>query len=545
MQDEPCRAYSDIQEKKWDYANTRENSFRLTSPELWDAQAHDKKSLQDKHLPYRVNDNDNNVPCASLVENRNMNDDQDDDRPYSPSHAFDGLSSDDEFDSTIPNESNPEHDCSSQITETIPLQLPLRKKSANVEVDHSGEFEFSREQAKTDITEQSESCLSFDSVSSVAKNIMTSGSAAKQDTKLSTNSKIELPVASPSIEKPMVADGSEKKSILEHLKQRAERLKKLEEMKQARQKLLAQIKNERTKHHTEGNARQTNTLESVFVIKSQKQETQNLQQENQSDGAGSSHLTPNILLETADNILSTFGTLKPGQKDSPLPSDASMKPTPRIPSYPPLPSLIDVPPLPEEAPPPPPPNEPPPSETSPEPTYPECLAVLQDLGNLSPVTKNLLQIMQSQANVKESESYNIVDNYQPQNIGGGTSWYQEPHPDEPPQLLPPEEVRARRIHSNKRRNFDPRQQMQIPRDPRQNRDDSIYSSNSTAHFNIDSAFQNRGGGNRFQWNPSRNQWKKKRGNRGFQPQMFGRNTYYNAGGDECWFDSNIDTDSMH
>ncbi|XP_019541337.3 serine/arginine repetitive matrix protein 2-like [Aedes albopictus] len=156
---------------------------------------------------------------------------------YSPSTALDAISSEDECDFGKSRGGRKEPSA------TIPLKLPRRSQSPISKLSVAAVSALDRDRdASRD---------SFDSIPSYNEvDPKTFGNEDSRPAKEATQSTFKPSIKTDNVPEnlsPMPqAAPDEKKTVLENLKQRAERLKKLEEMKLARQKLLAQIKNKTT-----------------------------------------------------------------------------------------------------------------------------------------------------------------------------------------------------------------------------------------------------------------------------------------------------------
>lgn len=302
----------------------------------------------------------------------------DDEIPYSPSNLLDG----EDAPSPLPRE----------LPETIPLQLPMitkaspRKQPEMTLPAHSATEEQPASDDPVSKTTQSQIRVKQEQLllppestsveeEPVAVTVEKPVNVKTENRSIENLAELRPPSSAKIVElEPQEEHGTERLTALGHLKQRAERLKKLEEMKLARQKLLAQIKLQNEKDKQQNVA----AIIAVPQIAEQKEPEQPQPQvqpepvvrsvvkaEPQCDRVPTPVVTDikrepgqvdpsaaSLLLETAVSILSTFGHL--------LPSIAG-----NAAGVPPLSTTpLPPPPLPVETPKPPPPDEPAPEMPS-------------------------------------------------------------------------------------------------------------------------------------------------------------------------------------
>lgn len=366
----------------------RESSFDHSRTESW-GRPREREDHVDRNVfgsPPRWTDQAKERQRSESNEPRPRNDDE---IPYSPSNLLDGE------DAPSPSPSPTE------FLETIPLQLPLITKASprkQPEMTQPAQSVTEKQPSSDDAVSKStqpqirvkQEQLLLPPENTAVEEEPATVAVEKPVNVKSENRSMENPaeLRPPSSAKiidpePQEEHGTERLSALGHLKQRAERLKKLEEMKLARQKLLAQIKlqNEKDKQQNEA------ATAAVPQIAEQREPEQLLPQaqpepvvrssvkaEPQCDRVPTPVVTDikrepgqvdpsaaSLLLETAVSILSTFGHLLPS-----IAGNAAAPPlstTPLLP--PPLPTTPSLaPPLPVETPKPPPPDEPPPGMPS-------------------------------------------------------------------------------------------------------------------------------------------------------------------------------------
>ncbi|XP_039448259.1 serine/arginine repetitive matrix protein 2-like isoform X2 [Culex pipiens pallens] len=288
----------------------------------------------------------------------------DDETPYSPSNFLDGD----------------EDSSSNLLLETIPLQLPL-KTSPRKQLGVAQRPQSATEEPPTgeeSVVQPSFRIKQEQLLMSQESTTMEEEPAASPTAEAPVNVKLENRSAEPV--QPAVAEqqrpsssanvvdpeaqeeiAPERLSALGHLKQRAERLKKLEEMKLARQKLMAQIKLQKetdkipqVEEQPQQPVQPEPQIPKMPKVEPPSEEvvtpsvTDIKQEPHQVDPSAAS-----LLLETAVSILSSFGHLLPSMAAGP--SSAAAAPLPPLPTTPSLP-----PPLPAETPKPPLPDEPPP-----------------------------------------------------------------------------------------------------------------------------------------------------------------------------------------
>lgn len=332
----------------------------------------------------------------------------------------------------------------------------------------------------------------------------------KQENRSSEQPVEQRPPSSAKVSDPEPSNPDEtagKLTALGHLKQRAERLKKLEEMKLARQKLLAQIKlqNEKDKLDQEMSPPepQKEPPPQKPEIEKQRQFVQPviqkvLKKEPECERVATPNVTTikqelqnvepaaaTLLLETAVSILSSFGHLLPAIESLQTVVNPSIVPPPCPPPLPQAP--VPQPPLPVEAPKPPPPCDPPPMPPFPlvaPPTWqPACYPPLPNLGLPPPPLANMPTLpvpfeVEQQDNYPTMEDtdnaagcYDEGPNWPPQasnfdeeyndqsqnydNYDDGPNWQQanfnngpeknwQQQQEESLQFLPPEEFRAQK-----------------------------------------------------------------------------------------------------
>lgn len=391
---------------------TERDVYRSPSRDLWNNQQERERSRS----PFENREPDNPVRSASRVQD-------DDEMPYSPSNPLDGVSSDEN------NEA---------FTETIPLLLPTKKPERTILP--------SKEPVQPPVRVKQERQPPSESTTTEEVPAVKAPVNVKLENRSTEQPEQQRPPSSArdSIATEQPEEESERVSALGNLKQRAERLKKLEEMKLARQKLLAQIKmqNQKDKEklpqqeeprqpekespQPEVSVRKAVKIEPpqcdrvpTPVVADIKRELQPVEP-----------AAATLLLETAVSILSNFGHL--------LPSLGPLQPAGN--PIPPLP-LPPMPPLPEEAANPPLPDDPPPLEPPklplfpivPPPTWEPTFPSLPNLGLPPPPLFN----MQSPSPALEEQQPRFqdrmerVNNYQDQpnmNIGN----YQENNFDDEP-----------------------------------------------------------------------------------------------------------------
>ncbi|XP_062536561.1 serine/arginine repetitive matrix protein 2-like isoform X2 [Armigeres subalbatus] len=265
---------------------------------------------------------------------------------YSPSSALDAISSEDECDF-----SNTRRGKKKRF-ETIPLNLLTRNHSPQSKENELSVDKVSRSYGDPDVSRDS-----FDSIPSY-KDLGLSNFEKEE----STTDKEQLGKTDPVPENHSPNPGAmtdERKNVLDNLKQRAERLKKLEEMKLARQKLLAQIKHKsapeiESKHEESG-------LHHTSV---QSKEDKSKKTKPEPPKSILDIVSPEVLLATVNSLLSSVDNVFNKPSVSEPETKSTLPELPLMPVCPPLPSVIAplVPPLPADAPPPPPPDEPPPPE---------------------------------------------------------------------------------------------------------------------------------------------------------------------------------------
>ncbi|KAL9694497.1 hypothetical protein quinque_013782 [Culex quinquefasciatus] len=298
---------------------------------------------------------------------------QDDDEiPYSPSNFLDGD----------------ENSSINLLLETIPLQLPLktsprkqlgvtqRPQSATEEPPTGEEsvvqpsFRIKQEQL---LTSQESTTMEEEPAASPTAEAPVNVKLENRSTEPVQTAVVEQqrPSSSANVVDPEAQEeiAPERLSALGHLKQRAERLKKLEEMKLARQKLMAQIKLQKETEkipQVEEEPQQPVQPEPQQPVQPEPQVPKMPKLEPPSEEVAPPSVTDikqephqvdpsaaSLLLETAVSILSSFGHLLPSMAAGP--SSAAAAPLPPLPTTPSLP-----PPLPAETPKPPLPDEPPP-----------------------------------------------------------------------------------------------------------------------------------------------------------------------------------------
>ncbi|XP_055586151.1 serine/arginine repetitive matrix protein 2-like [Uranotaenia lowii] len=238
---------------------------------------------------------------------------------YSPTDAFDAISSEEECDFANPIRNKNKHDLSESTTRN-PSPPPQQQFSTIPKIKIKSEIFESTVEPNTGIN-------TSDVPSSAEKN------------KLSENIQIlpelNVPLNDPPKESIPSTGSKETRSVMEHLKQRAERLKKLEEMKLARQKLLTQIRLQ--------NDKQPEKKTMPIIEKGSTNETL--------FGGDDSTL---CVKQSSSVVINAA-----------LVQSASAPITPSMPIMPPLlPVVPSIPPLPVDAPPPPPPCDPPPPPPS-------------------------------------------------------------------------------------------------------------------------------------------------------------------------------------
>uniref|UniRef100_A0A1Q3FW35 RRM domain-containing protein n=1 Tax=Culex tarsalis TaxID=7177 RepID=A0A1Q3FW35_CULTA len=388
------------------------NVLSSRSPDLWDDPVADK--------PQKPTSTDRTEPTKRL---------DDDEIPYSPSNFLDeGVNT-------------------STLLETIPLQLPLMAKSSpKKQLEQSATEEQPASKESTPQIRVKQEQLLTPQESTPKEDESVAGTAVEKP----GNVKLEKRPTTESVqtgaanvtdpEQPSQEESApEQLSALTHLKQRAERLKKLEEMKLARQKLMVQMKMQKETEKVpqaekqeqqqvlqpEPVARKMLKVEppaeqtSTPAVTDIKREQQQPQQQDVDPSAAS------LLLETAVSILSNFGHL--------LPSIAAAA----NPATPPLP-----PPLPAEAPKPPLPDEPSPDVLPPAAVFPPAtvappsiweppgFAQMPDLGQPPPF--NVHRPPQPLMPFEEAEQQQFQD-FRPMeqdNLNGRSGCFQENNYDD-------------------------------------------------------------------------------------------------------------------
>ncbi|XP_021705800.1 serine/arginine repetitive matrix protein 2-like isoform X2 [Aedes aegypti] len=286
---------------------------------------------------------------------------------YSPSSALDAISSEDEddFGNTKRGKKQP--------FDTIPLKLLSRTQSPPIRLG-----DLSVAAVSTLDRDRDASRDSFDSIPSYKDlDSTTLGSMDNKESSSKASSKADI-VPENLLPQPHVAP-DEKKTVLDNLKQRAERLKKLEEMKQARQKLLAQIKQKSVANVLPSAEPEPKPSEAPESVKPVDQGLEDETKESKSEPlvVSQTAVSPRALLATVNALLSSVdkslikpSVPEPGSLPIPLsqivPVPVPVCPVP-LPVCPPLPPIAapPIPPLPADAPPPPPPDNPPPPPTEP------------------------------------------------------------------------------------------------------------------------------------------------------------------------------------
>lgn len=355
-------------ERNWNEAWGRPRE-REDSPQRWDDQMAERpRSKSNEPSPRPAIPNDEEIP-------------------YSPSNLLDGE------DAPSPSPSP------TGLLETIPLQLPLVSKSspqkqpviAQPVLPTNEERPASEEPiTQPQIRVKQEQLLLPPESAPVEEEPV--AAAVERPVQVKTESRSmehpaeQRPPSSAKITDPLPQEehGTERLSALGHLKQRAERLKKLEEMKLARQKLLAQMQNEKDKKDIQQNEpaaiavpqiAEQNEPEQIRAPSVQPEPVVRsaVKTEPECDRVSTpaitdikrepGHVDPSaasLLLETAVSILTTFGHLLPSIAGNAVPPTST---TPLLP--PPIPTTPSLaPPLPVETPKPPPPDEPPPEMPS-------------------------------------------------------------------------------------------------------------------------------------------------------------------------------------
>ncbi|XP_065080914.1 serine/arginine repetitive matrix protein 2-like isoform X2 [Ochlerotatus camptorhynchus] len=317
----------------------------------WSPPASDR-GLAKRNITGRI---DSDIPWANEPEPRHR---AMDDSQYSPSRAFDAISSEDECDFTNPRRAANKTTRKSTLQaresfETIPLTLPSRSQQPIIQLD---ELPFA---TTSPIVDHEASRDSLDSVPPFKGN----EDALEKPDEVSPTKK--HPVGQTPSPQPQ-AGADEKKSVLEHLKQRAERLKKLEEMKLARQKLLVQIKQKHLASNPQSSEVDMSKLNMPMHVQPSEMFDDDIQHHPDPVPCTSNRqvLVAAVTVPTANALLSNVDSL---HNKPLLPATGIPVPFPQIPTLPIGPPLSfsiapPVPPLPSEAPPPPPPDEPQPQE---------------------------------------------------------------------------------------------------------------------------------------------------------------------------------------
>ncbi|XP_053687159.1 uncharacterized protein LOC128736693 [Sabethes cyaneus] len=530
--DSPQRTTPISYQQSWSYGSPktscspseRQNLHQTSEWEcLWDDDTLNSSATKKPYASSPLLERESSVSkyiTASIQKNENqsgISQHELDCAAYSPSNAWDAISSDEDGDFTTSRVSR------NIKSETIPLLLPKTAKSAQIAVEScTSESTFSEH------SKDPEAMPSFD-CNFNRKGESKPSLVANQNEVMKESSELEVtPENSESVYLQSVTlqgeDSSKTKNVLEHLKQRAERLKQLEEMKLARQKLLAQIKLKNDKVlHIEPN------ITDDMIPSNKSVQISNVVQEKNSGiktiveetTVASSPIAPTLLFETAGTLLSHLDSMlsRPAPKVS---SALSIPSTPTVSSG----QMPSIPPLPREAPPPPPPADP--LENVLE--RPNCMLPATQWHtpdkrsisipniNLSlppPHVNPLLNLQNTQQTQFVSTSSNWQPHSQPNNVWNNfrdTDGFSAPRrsnfdnrlQEELIQLRPPEEIRQNKFNPRQRRYT---QEQGTIRDPRQNTEDSglgIYSRHNNSHnFNRNSQFQRFGthqSNKRFQQN---------------------------------------------
>ncbi|XP_055532400.1 uncharacterized protein LOC129722705 [Wyeomyia smithii] len=471
-------------------SNRRSNKFNVGSPlsERWSPVSKYASGVFQKH---------NNPPVADQY--------QPDSVAYSPSAAWDAISSEEDDSFNFSAKNRVMHQ---DKTETIPLVPP--QASCNTEVISSCN-------SNLDKNDENKSCVDGDSMEKVIK-------------------PAELVVITESknlqSHDQLKEDTTEKKNVLEHLKQRAERLKQLEEMKLARQKLLAQIKlkSDNKNLNVESDVIDTNLplRKNLFTYQDQQHDSgakmKTDEKEREESALASSPIAPLSLFETAGTLLSHLDLMlsRPAPVITPAFDPPSIS---KIASG----LALSVPTLPKEIPPPFSINDPVTLEnihklsSNRQPANQLHVSDKQivssiDLSLPPPEMNPQLNLQESQ-NIQhtqqisekcywQSHSVNALDDFRIAEQQHRFSAQHRPNfhnaPQEPSfQLRPPEEVRQN--------NFELRrlymQQQEMMRDPRHSTSDNglgVYSRHNNNNFNKSDPFQRFGSSHvnkqRFQQN---------------------------------------------
>lgn len=372
-------------------------------------------------------------------------------------------------------------------------------------------------------------------------------------------------------------EGAGKLTALGHLKQRAERLKKLEEMKLARQKLLAQIKLQNEKDKLEQEMPPPEPQKEAPPPKPQQEKQKQfvqpviqtvLKKEPECDRVATPNVTTikqelqnvepaaaTLLLETAVSILSSFGHLLPAIESLQTVVNPSLIPPPCPPPLPQAPVL--QPPLPVEAPKPPPPCDPPPMPPFPlvaPPTWqPACYPPLPNLGLPPPPLANMPTLPRVPFEEEQQDNYPTMEdtddgpnwppqtpnydeeyndqsqNYDNYDDDGPGNW-QQANFNNGPEFLPPEEFRAQKQQFDEggfgnQRSRDPRQRFRGGNNRGQHNNNSNNNMFRDPRRNRGGSIYAGGGGGNFQ---QQQQWNRNGNNKSFNRGGggFGNNNQY-------------------